>query len=125
MFLTVDASKVLGPKYPSARIIINDITAFEKVSEHEYEAQAIVQKSTPAEMQETEEQALDRIKTRFDILTEMTEATQEGTVRAMIVSGPPGVGKSYGVEEQLNKTNIFKQIFQHFSNVSPKPLRNL
>jgi len=44
MFLTVDATQVLGPKYPSARIIVNDITAFEKVSEHEYNAQDIVQK---------------------------------------------------------------------------------
>ena len=59
---------------------------------------------------ETDEQAIERIRERFDILTEMTEATQEGTVRAMIVSGPPGVGKSYGVEEQLNKTNIFNKM---------------
>ena len=72
MFLTVDASEVLGSNIPSARIIINDIIAFEKVREHENQAQDIVKKNTPAEKQETEEQALDRIKTRFDILTEMT-----------------------------------------------------
>ena len=28
----------------------------------------------------------------------------------MIVSGPPGVGKSYGVEEQLNKDSAFEDI---------------
>ena len=65
---------------------------------------------------ETDEQAIDRIRERFDILTMMTEATQEGSVRAMIVSGPPGVGKSYGVEEQLNKANIFNKM----ADVSPK-----
>ena len=59
---------------------------------------------------ESDEKAIERIKERFEILTEMTEATQEGTVRAMIVSGPPGVGKSYGVEEQLNKSDIFNKM---------------
>ena len=70
----------------------------------------VTKKKKTTTVEEPEEQAMARIRERFDILTEMTEATQEGTVRAMIVSGPPGVGKSYGVEEQLNKTNIFNKI---------------
>ena len=65
---------------------------------------------------ETDEEAMSRIKERFEILTQMTEATQEGSVRAMIVSGPPGVGKSYGVEEQLNKSDIFNKM----ADVPPK-----
>ena len=64
---------------------------------------------------ETDEEAIARIKERFEILTQMTEATQEGSVRAMIVSGPPGVGKSYGVEE-LNKSDIFNKM----ADVPPK-----
>jgi GTP1/Obg family GTP-binding protein len=51
----------------------------------------------PAQAKETEEQAMDRIRERFEILTEMTKAAIGGDIRAMIVSGPPGVGKSYGV----------------------------
>ena len=65
---------------------------------------------------ETDEEAIDRIRERFEVLTQMTEATQEGNVRAMIVSGPPGVGKSYGVEEQLNKSDIFNKL----SDTPPK-----
>ena len=65
---------------------------------------------------ETDEEAIARIKERFEILTQMTEATQEGSVRAMIVSGPPGVGKSYGVEEQLNRSDIFNKM----ADVPPK-----
>ena len=65
---------------------------------------------------ETDDQAMERIKERFEILTQMTEATQEGSVRAMIVSGPPGVGKSFGVEEQLNKSDIFNKM----ADVPPK-----
>ena len=50
---------------------------------------------------ETDEGILARLKERFEILTDMTKAVKAGSVRAMIVSGPPGVGKSYGVESVL------------------------
>jgi len=39
------------------------------------------------------------------MLEDMTKATKKGDVRAMIVSGPPGVGKSHGVEEVLDRYN--------------------
>jgi hypothetical protein len=50
---------------------------------------------------ETDEGILARLKERFEILSDMTKAVKSGSVRAMIVSGPPGVGKSYGVESVL------------------------
>jgi len=56
---------------------------------------------------ETDEQILERLGERFEILTEMTKAVKAGDVRAMIVSGPPGVGKSFGVEEVLQKDGLF------------------
>lgn len=59
---------------------------------------------------ETDEEAMDRIKTRFSILDDMSKATIGGDIRAMIVSGPPGVGKSFGVEQQLEKASLFDQL---------------
>jgi hypothetical protein len=59
---------------------------------------------------ETDEQAIERIRERFDILEEMTEGTVDGSVRAMIVVGPPGVGKSFGVEKVLDKASMFDKI---------------
>jgi hypothetical protein len=59
---------------------------------------------------ETDEEAMDRIATRFKILDEMSLACINGDVRAMIVSGPPGVGKSFGVESQLEKSALFDQL---------------
>lgn len=56
---------------------------------------------------ETDEEVVERLRKRFNILTEMTKAVRGGTVRAMIVSGPPGVGKSFGVEEVLGKDDLF------------------
>jgi hypothetical protein len=40
----------------------------------------------------------------------MTKAAVSGDIRAMIVSGPPGVGKSYGVEQEVEKATLFDQI---------------
>jgi predicted AAA+ superfamily ATPase len=59
---------------------------------------------------ETDEQAMDRIRERFDILHEMTKATVTGDIRAMIVSGPPGVGKSFGVEQEIEKATMFDKL---------------
>jgi hypothetical protein len=59
---------------------------------------------------ESDEEAMNRIATRFQILDEMSLACINGDVRAMIVSGPPGVGKSHGVETQLEKSALFDQI---------------
>ncbi len=59
---------------------------------------------------ETDEQIVDRLRERFQILTDMTKAVKQGLVRAMIVSGPPGVGKSFGVEEVLQKDDLFNTL---------------
>ena len=59
---------------------------------------------------ETDEQILERLGERFEILNEMTKAVKQGDVRAMIVSGPPGVGKSYGVEAVLQKSDLFNKL---------------
>ena len=56
---------------------------------------------------QTDDEIILRLRERFNILTDMTKAVKEGNVRAMIVSGPPGVGKSFGVEEVLTRDDLF------------------
>lgn len=63
-----------------------------------------------AKVVETDAEAMDRIATRFQILDEMSLACINGSIRAMIVSGPPGVGKSFGVEMQLEKSSLLDKI---------------
>ena len=63
----------------------------------------VIKLEQPARTQETDEDAMSRIRERFEILHEMTKATVAGDIRAMIVSGPPGVGKSFGVEKEIDK----------------------
>jgi hypothetical protein len=59
---------------------------------------------------ETDEEIVERLRARFEVLKQMTVAVKSGDVRAMIVSGPPGVGKSFGVEEVLSKDGLFDKL---------------
>ena len=61
-------------------------------------------------VKETDEQIKERLRERFEILMDMTRAVKKGDVRAMIVTGPPGVGKSFGVEEVLSKHDVMATI---------------
>lgn len=62
---------------------------------------------------ETDDEIKTRLRERFDILDEMTRAVKKGDVRAMIVTGPPGVGKSFGVETVLSKHDVFATVAQN------------
>jgi len=61
-------------------------------------------------VQETDEQTIERMRKRFDMLEDMTKAVKKGAVRAMIVSGPPGVGKSHGVEKVLDRYQMVETL---------------
>ena len=66
--------------------------------------------------EESDAETVERMRQRFDILTDMTKATKRGDVRAMIVSGPPGVGKSFGVEQVLDRYGVVSTL----GNTRPK-----
>lgn len=62
------------------------------------------------ESDESDEEIIERLRIRFDQLESMTRAVKQGAIRAMIVSGPPGVGKSHGVERQLDRYDMLEQL---------------
>lgn len=64
----------------------------------------------PNTVVESDEDAMNRIASRFTVLDQMASACISGDIRAMIVSGPPGVGKSFGVEQQLEKAAMFDRL---------------
>ena len=61
----------------------------------------------------SDEEIIERLRTRFEILNDMTRAVKKGDVRAMIVTGPPGVGKSFGVEQVLSRHDVFATVAQN------------
>ena len=115
-FVTVETSELDGFEgLDKARINVPAITDLTIVTEGQYQMQRDELKTkteavAPTEGQETDEQAIERIAARFSILDEMAEAVSSSKVRAMIVSGPPGIGKSYGVERALEKKSMFDDI---------------
>ena len=76
----------------------------------EAETKTLAQEPVKKILTETDEQIMDRLAMRFDILEDMTRAVKKGDVRSMIVTGPPGVGKSFGVEKVLSKHDVFADV---------------
>ena len=69
-----------------------------------------LEQETPTQSKETDAEIIERLRERFEILDDMTRAVKKGAVRAMIVSGAPGVGKSFGVEKVLSKHGVLADI---------------
>lgn len=59
---------------------------------------------------ETEAEAMERIGRAFDVLEELTIACKDGHIKGMIVSGAPGIGKSYGVIKALEGGSLLDQM---------------
>ena len=116
-YVTVNAGGYFGPDFPEVvRINVNGIEDVEFTAESVPVGEFVepvahprvhIHNKVPVE---TDDEVMTRIEERFEILQEMTRATISGDVRAMIVVGPPGVGKSYGVEFELEKSGLFDKI---------------
>jgi len=72
--------------------------------------ESLAQEPVKKTLKETDDQIKHRLRERFQVLEDMTRAVKKGQVRAMIVSGPPGVGKSFGVEAVLSKHDTMANI---------------
>ena len=59
---------------------------------------------------ESEEEAMERIADTFLMQDKITDAVARGVVRGLVISGPPGIGKSFGVEKQLATANMFRTL---------------
>lgn len=90
----------------------------------------IIQFTATTAVTETTEQIAERLKDRFDILDILAQSCIVGDSRSLIVSGPPGLGKSFTVENALQEwdvdgdrhviikgyvraTGLFKMLYKH------------
>ena len=116
-FVTVDGSAVFGKEYDKIRVTVDDIMNVEYINESGavLSNRVLVTASedlVPAieEEIETDAEIITRIRNKFEVLDTMTEGTVSGDVRALIVVGPPGVGKSFGVERILEKFMVMDDL---------------
>ena len=107
-FVTVDGSSLMGEDATKIRVLVKSPLDVIPSTNEEYKALMPVAKKEVKP--ETPEEAMDRIKGRFAILDQMTDAVANGVVRGLIVSGPPGVGKSFGVETILEEYDAMAKI---------------
>lgn len=103
-YITVKNDGQFSVNTEAVRVKLNNLHDFEVIGEDQP-----VTKTTVKEV-ESDDQAMDRIAQRFSVLDEMSKACINGDIRAMIVAGPPGVGKSYGVETQMEKATMFDNL---------------
>jgi len=66
------------------------------------------------EIQETEDQIRNKLEERFTAMTMMVESAIKGDVRAIIFSGPAGVGKSHEVHAALERLKPYHTIIHGF-----------
>jgi len=99
-YVTVDGAAVNGFPDRNIKIKVAGPGDYELVS----------QDIKTTEREESDAEIVERIRERFEMLKDMTKAVKKGSVRAMIVSGPPGVGKSHGVEEVLDRYNTMSML---------------
>ena len=107
-YVTVKNDGQFAINIPEVKVLVDSINEIEFLNGDNVIANTVEFKKES--VKETETEAMDRIAARFEVLDEMSRAAINGDIRAMIVSGPPGVGKSYGVETQMEKASMFDKL---------------
>jgi len=100
-YVTVDARAIPGLPDRNIKIKVDSAMCYQTV-----DAAAQAENRT----EETDQEIIDRLRDRFDMLTDMAKAVKRGDVRSLIVSGPPGVGKSHGIEEVLDRYQMVETL---------------
>ncbi len=103
-YITVDGTDQINMPDRNVRIGVSDKTCFSLMSETG-EPQVTV-----PEITETDDQIIERLRERFQVLEDMSYASCDGVVRGMVVTGPPGVGKSYGVEKVMREAETMNKL---------------
>lgn len=111
--VTVKGTKEQGLANRSCRIVVNTENDIEYITGDGDSLQVPHKYLSPEEQfraNETDEAAMERIARSFDILNEITDAAAQGIIKGVVVSGPPGIGKSYGVNKTLEQANFTRTL---------------
>jgi hypothetical protein len=107
-YVTVKNDGQFAINIPEVKVLVDSINEIEFLNGTQVLANTVEFKKEI--VKETEEEAMDRIATRFSVLDEMSKACISGEIRAMIVTGPAGIGKSHGVNLQMEKASMFDRL---------------
>lgn len=71
---------------------------------------------------ETVDEMRERIQKRFDVMDIMAKGVIQGTIRSLIISGAPGIGKTYTLNRDLEDAAASKQINYTLLNGKMSPI---
>ena len=110
-YVTVVGTRKAGLEDRNCRIKVEGRSSIEYISgDKAVETHHIPTAEEQFAAQETDEQAMERIAQTFEILNEITDAAAQNIIRGVVISGPPGVGKSFGVQKTLEKVNFARSL---------------
>jgi hypothetical protein len=105
-YITVKNEGQFNIDIEDVRVLVDDISKVEFT----YGENDAANDEPQVQVKESEDEAMNRIASRFAVLDEMSRACIAGDIRAMIVTGPAGIGKSHGVITQMEKASMFDKI---------------
>lgn len=103
-YITVDGVEHAGLPDSKVRIKVSGRDNFQMMEGDE--VAEVDSKAAP----ESDDAVIERLRERFQVLEDMTYASCDGVVRGMVVTGPPGVGKSYGVEKVIREAELMNKM---------------
>jgi hypothetical protein len=104
-YITVDGNSA-GLYEGRARIFVANEKSFEIIGQPNSAAMEHAAEPIIEDPEETDDEVIERIRKRFKILDDMTNAAVDGIVRGLIITGPPGVGKSFGIEKIMENAEV-------------------
>ena len=107
-YVTVKNDGQFNINIPEVKVLVDGIENIQFLNGEKVLANTVEFKKEA--VKETETEAMDRIASRFGVLDEMSRACISGDIRAMIVTGPAGIGKSHGVNLQMEKASMFDRL---------------
>ena len=107
-YVTVKNDGQFAINIPEVKVLVDSIENIQFLNGEKVLANTVEFKKEA--VKETETEAMDRIASRFGVLDEMSRACISGDIRAMIVTGPAGIGKSHGVNLQMEKASMFDKL---------------
>jgi len=107
-YVTVKNDGQFTINIPEVKVLVDNIHNIQFLNGENVMSNSVLE--FKKEVKETEQEAMDRIATRFGVLDEMSKACISGDIRAMIVTGPAGIGKSHGVNLQMEKASMFDRL---------------
>lgn len=105
-YVTVDGTAIAG--FPSQKIRISVLKANNVVEVCEKGKTVATKRAILAE--KTDEELIERMDSRFELMRKMTRGAKDGCIKSFIITGPAGVGKSYGVFQELEDSSLFDQL---------------